>query len=113
MNKKLIISEILKQATWWDYFSRIVPLLFVIVSASFFFNHYTNLELLVWVGIIMFAVTSLIWWWWTLYNIYRLTKILDDSYENFVSVVEELSNLKDSLDENSPNNRQRRKSSKN
>lgn len=107
------ISNVTRQAKYWDYFSRIVPLAFVVLAAVFYFNHNTDLEILVWIGIILFCLTSLVWWWWTLRTIIKLSIVLNDAQEKFYTLHHDLSTIKDNITHaKSTGSRQRTKSSK-
>jgi hypothetical protein len=112
--KQFNLINIPRQAKYWDLFSRIVPIIFVIVASVYYFNQYTTIGILVWTGIILFGVTSLVWWWWTLFTIIKLFSVLNEAHEKFHSISNEISTLKEHIENaTDTTGRQRRKSTKN
>lgn len=111
--KQINSKTITQQAKYWDLFSRIVPIIFVIVASVYYFNNYTSIDILVWTAIILFGITSLLWWWWTLMTIIKLSTILNEAYDKFYSISQEIDTLKENISNVNANSRKRPKSTEN
>lgn len=111
---KFNIKTIAQQARYWDLFSRIVPIIFVLVASVYYFNQYTTIGILVWIGVILFGVTSLIWWWWTLFTIIKMFTVLNEAHEKFISISNEINTLREHVEHATDTaRRQRSKSTEN
>lgn len=106
-------KKISQQAKYWDLFSRIVPIIFVVVASAYYFNNYTSIDFLVWTAIILFGITSLLWWWWTLTTIIKLSSILNEAYDKFYSISKEIDTLKENISNVNTGSRKRPKSTEN
>ena len=96
-------KQIERQVERLDTLAKIVPTTFLLSSLGLTIWGYITLDTAFYVGLIVFAVTSIVWWFWTIYTIRYLIKILNRAASNlgevraeFKEVAKDVERFKDS-----------------
>ena len=79
-------KEIEQQVERWDIMAKIVPTTFLLISASLTVWGWITLDTAFYIGLSIFAVTSVIWWFWTIFTIRYLIRILNRAATNLSEV---------------------------
>ncbi len=99
--KQANIQKVERQVERWDWFARIVPLVFLGVSLVLICLGVINYKQAFWTALGVFAVTAVTWWFWTIYTIrhlvhtlHRASKNLHEVREEFKKVSKEVQDIK-------------------
>jgi hypothetical protein len=102
MNRHIKTDKIKKQTTYWLWFGRVSPLLFLIGSFSLFEIFNTQVPFIFYSSWIIFVTISLIWWAWVLRTILEFIKFfqevshsVEDIKDNIIEVQQSITILKD------------------
>jgi hypothetical protein len=102
MNRHIKTDKIKKQTTYWLWFGRVSPLLFLIGSFSLFEIFNTQVPFIFYSSWIIFVTISLIWWAWVLRTILEFIKFfqevshsVEDIKVNIIEVQQSITILKD------------------
>lgn len=79
-------AQLSKQVERWDLYARIVPTIFLILSAILIFTGIIDFAVAFYVGLGLFAATAVSWWFWTIYTIRHLVKTLNRATKNLAEV---------------------------
>ena len=95
-------KEIEQQVERWDIMAKVVPTTFLLISASLTVWGWITLDTAFYIGLSIFAVTSVIWWFWTIFTIRYLIRILNRAATNlnevryeFITVAKDVERMKD------------------
>lgn len=89
MNKKSeaeYTTKIERQVELWDWFARIVPLIFLGFALLLICLGVINYHQAFWAAFAVFAVTAVTWWFWTIYTIRHLVNTLHRASKNLGEV---------------------------
>jgi len=102
MNRHIKTDKIKKQTTYWLWFGRVSPLLFLIGSFSLFEIFNTQIPFIFYSSWIIFVTISLIWWAWVLRTILEFIKFFQEVShsvekikDNIIEVQQSITILKD------------------
>jgi hypothetical protein len=102
MNRHIKTDKIKKQTTYWLWFGRVSPLLFLIGSFSLFEIFNTQVPFIFYSSWIIFVTISLIWWAWVLRTILEFINFfqevshsVEDIKDNIIEVQQSITILKD------------------
>ena len=104
-------KKVEKHVGLWYMMGRVAPFgaLFVI-CITLFFDLHSYLEYVLLAVAIFFALFAFTWWWWVLDTVRHLFKMMETTHKKFDEVLEDLSKVKQDLNDS---NRKRAKSQKN
>lgn len=101
MNRHIKTDKIKKQTTYWLWFGRVSPLLFLIGSFSLFEIFNTQVPFIFYSSWIIFVTISLIWWAWVLRTILEFINFfqevshsVEDIKDNIIEVQQSITILK-------------------
>jgi chromate transport protein ChrA len=97
MTNKTTLDKINKQSKFWSIYSIVAPLSVVIVIVLLYMLDRFSLDYIFWISIIVFGVTSIIWWAWAVTTIYHLTLTLKKADETFVEILHEIQEIKSNV----------------
>jgi len=86
-------AQLSKQVERWDLYARIVPTIFLILSAILIFTGIIEFAVAFYVGLGLFAATAVSWWFWTIYTIRHLVKTLSDASTGLKDVRDEFRHI--------------------
>jgi cytochrome b subunit of formate dehydrogenase len=86
-------AQLSKQVERWDLYARIVPTIFLILSAILIFTGIIDFAAAFYVGLGLFAATAVSWWFWTIYTIRHLVKTLSDASTGLKDVRDEFRHI--------------------
>jgi|TARA_R110002124_G_scaffold284045_1_gene460787 hypothetical protein len=86
-------AQLSKQVERWDLYARIVPTIFLILSAILIALDVINFSLAFYIGLGLFAITAVTWWFWTIYTIRHLIKTLSDASTGLKDVRDEFRDI--------------------
>ena len=86
-------AQLSKQVERWDLYARIVPTIFLILSAILIFTGIIDFAVAFYVGLGLFAATAVSWWFWTIYTIRHLVKTLSDASTGLKDVRDEFRHI--------------------
>jgi hypothetical protein len=102
MNRHIKTDKIKKQTTYWLWFGRASPILFLIGSFSLFEIFNTEVPFIFYSSWIVFVTISLIWWAWVLRTILEFIKFfqevshsVEDIKDNIKEVQQSVTTLRD------------------
>ena len=88
-----------RQVERWDLFAKIAPTVFLLVCFALLMSGSVSFDTVFTVGMIMFAITAVIWWFWAIFSIRRLVRILNKASNGLIDVSKELTEAKRELKE--------------
>ena len=97
------IDKIETQVERWDWFARIVPIIFVGISLVLICLGIIDYKQAFWAGLAVFAVTAVTWWFWTIYTIRHLVHTLHRASKNLGEVREEFKHISKEVNDIKPN----------
>ena len=86
-------AQLSKQVERWDLYARIVPTIFLILSAILIFTGIIDFAAAFYIGLGLFAITAVTWWFWTIYTIRHLVKTLSDASTGLKDVRDEFRHI--------------------
>ena len=97
-------KKIEEQVERWDLFAKIVPTIFLALSFIFLALGIISFDTLFYVGIVLFAITAVVWWFWTIFSIRFLVRLLRRASINLLTVSTDLKKVRKDFYENEENN---------
>ena len=98
-------KKIANQVERWDIFAKVAPTFFLIVSFALLSVDLIDFDTVFYIGLVLFAITAVIWWWWTIISIrflvHRLGRAgtgLIEVSNDLKSIRKEYADLKDNLE---------------
>ena len=88
-----------RQVERWDLFAKLAPTVFLLVCFVLLISGSVSFDTVFTVGMIMFAITAVIWWFWAIFSIRRLVRILNKASNGLIDVSKELTEAKRELKE--------------
>jgi len=98
MNKNEL-DIINNQAKFWNLYAIGSPIALILFVAVLHLLDELFLEILFWVSIIVFGLSSVIWWTWAGVTIYKLTYTLKRADENFSVLLDEIRTIKQNIND--------------
>lgn len=93
-----------KEARWWDWLGRVLPLTALVsISVAHFFDYPTIRDTLINASIIIFFTLCAIWWWWVIRKIVSTINYMRSSQQNFLALTKELRKFKRDLKKDDSN----------
>lgn len=84
-----------KEARWWDWLSRILPLVAICTIAVFhFFKLHDIRDVILDVAVIVFFTICFVWWYWAIRKIVASAKYLKSSNDKFASLLADFKKLR-------------------
>lgn len=102
--KQANIQKVERQVERWDWFARIVPLVFLGISLVLICLGVIDYKQAFWTALGVFAVTAVTWWFWTIYTIRHLVQTLHRASQNLGEVREEFKRVSKEVDDLRPKN---------
>lgn len=94
----LISTTLKKQINWWQWFSIVAPISFLVGGVFSVYTNISSLIEIIYFGCFLFGLTCLAWWHWCLYTMIRMLSIMKDTDEHFEKVTGELAQLRIALE---------------
>lgn len=94
--KRLDIN-VITQVSIWDWFARIAPFLFVIISTIFVYGDIAEAKFVFLAGFVLFFITCIVWWYWTMAVIVKMYNVLKSAEENLNVVLDEVKKVKNDI----------------
>ena len=88
-----------KQVENWDLFAKIAPTIFLIVCFVLLAIGSVSFDTVFYIGMVLFALTAVVWWFWTIFSIRFLVRTLRRASIGLIEVTSELVNAKKELKE--------------
>ena len=98
---------IIWQATLWDRFAKISPLVILSSLGIFYYLGHRDWRLVIDVGSIVFISIAVTWWFWVVYTIGVIAITLNKSNKKLVDVLDEIREAQEEVYELRPRDRQR------
>ena len=92
-------AQLSKQVERWDLYARIVPTIFLILSAILIALDVINFSLAFYIGLGLFATTAVTWWFWTIYTIKHLVDTLNTASDGLREVRDEFRKINQDIRE--------------
>jgi magnesium-transporting ATPase (P-type) len=103
-NTEHFTNSTIKEAHWWDWLSRILPMVVLCTIAVFhYFQMYHIRDTILDAAVILFFTLNTIWWYWAVKKIVVTVKHLRSTQTKFLDILQELKKLrkeKNDLDSN-------------
>ena len=81
---------IAQQVERWDVYARITPTVFLLASIVLIVFEIIEFETAFYIGLLGFAITSVVWWWWAIFTIKYLIITLHGASKNLKEVNQEV-----------------------
>ena len=88
-------ARIEQQVLRWDLYAKIAPAVFLCVCFVLLLLDLLAFDIIFWIGMVLFAVTAVIWWFWTIFSIRFLVKMLSKASNGLLDVSQELKKVKE------------------
>lgn len=88
-----------KQVENWDLFAKIAPTIFLIVCFVLLAIGSVSFDTVFYIGMVLFALTAVVWWFWTIFSIRFLVRTLRRASIGLIEVTSELIDAKKELKE--------------
>ena len=105
MNKEELEKDIQKskridlQVENWDLFAKLAPTIFLLVCFGLLLTGSVSFDTVFTIGMVLFALTAVVWWFWTIFSIRFLVKTLNRASNGLIEVTGELTEAKRELKE--------------
>lgn len=100
--KQANIQKVERQVERWDWFARIVPIVFLGISLVLICLGVIDYKQAFWTALGVFAVTAVTWWFWTIYTIRLLVRTLHRASKNLGEVREEFKTIAKEVQDTKP-----------
>lgn len=84
------LTIIMRAAYRWDLYAALSPIIFLVIVGLSIYIGFIAEDLAFYIGVFVFAVTSIVWWVWTIITIRKLVLILNRVGNNMNYVKEEI-----------------------
>ena len=98
---------IIWQATLWDKFAKISPLVILSSLGIFYYLGHRDWRLVIDVGSVIFVSIAVTWWFWVVYTIGVIAIALNKSNKKLVDVLDEIREASEEVYELRSRDRQR------
>lgn len=85
------------QTRFWHCYAVGAPIVFVTLAAGLHIADYLSFDMLFWMSIIMFGISSVIWWVWAALTIANLSIILQQTDDELIEILKEIRAIKDHI----------------
>lgn len=99
-----VYAKIERQCTWWEIFSKVIPISGVIIFLAVWYVSRELIETVIATGISLMCVTFAIWWYWAINSVAHLARSnwimhekIKNIHEELCSARQELQDIKTSL----------------
>ena len=91
--------HIVKQVERWDLYARLAPTFFLIICVLLIALDIINFKAAFYIGLGLFAITSVTWWFWTVYTIRHLVHTLNTASAGLLEVRDEFRKINEDIQE--------------
>jgi Na+/pantothenate symporter len=96
--------KITQQVERWDLYARLTPTAFLVFGALLLIFDIASQKTVIYIGLVGFSFTAVVWWWWAIFTIKylvttlnRASKGLEEVTQEVKSVTSDLQDLKDDI----------------
>jgi hypothetical protein len=86
--------KIEKQVARWDLYAKITPTVFLTAAATSLAYGITSFDTLFNIGMIVFALTAVVWWFWTIFTIRYIIRLMSSATQDLVDVKQDLKEIR-------------------
>lgn len=104
MNDDEELKHIIKTAYRWDLYAVFSPIAFLVLVGLSLYLGIIAKDLAFYIGLFVFAITTVIWWVWTIFTIKKLVITLNKVGKNLVWVKTEFKEIRKEIADITKNN---------
>jgi hypothetical protein len=86
--------KIEKQVARWDLYAKIAPTFFLTAAAISLAYGITSFDTLFNIGMIVFALTAVVWWFWTIFTVRYIIRLMSSATQDLVDVKQDLKEIR-------------------
>lgn len=91
------LKQIVKTAYKWDLYAVFSPVIFLIIIGVSIYIGLIATDMAFYIGLFMFAITTIVWWVWTIFTIKKLAITLTKVGSNLLWVKTEFKKIRDEI----------------
>jgi Na+/pantothenate symporter len=78
--------KITQQVERWDLYARLTPTAFLVFGALLLIFDIASQQTVIYIGLVGFSFTAVVWWWWAIFTIKYLVTTLNRASKNLGEV---------------------------
>ena len=82
--------KISQQVERWDLYARLTPTAFLVFGALLLIFDIASQKTVIYIGLVGFSFTAVVWWWWAIFTIKYLVITLNRASKNLGEVNREV-----------------------
>jgi hypothetical protein len=86
-------QKITQQVERWDLYARLTPTAFLVSAALLLIFDIVSQQTVIYIGLVGFAFTAVVWWWWAIFTIKYLVTVLNRTSNNLQNAATEISQI--------------------
>jgi hypothetical protein len=86
-------QKIAKQVERWDLYARLTPTAFLVSAALLLIFDIVSQQTVIYIGLVGFSFTAVVWWWWTIFTIKYLVTTLNRASKGISEVTQEVKSV--------------------
>ena len=89
--------KITQQVARWDLYARLTPTAFLVSAALLLIFDIVSQRTVIFVGLVGFSFTAVVWWWWAIFTIRYLVTTLNRASKGLEDVTQEVKSVTSDL----------------
>lgn len=89
--------KITQQVERWDLYARLTPTAFLVSAALLLIFDIVSQRTVIFVGLVGFSFTAVVWWWWAIFTIRYLVTTLNRASKGLEDVTQEVKSVTSDL----------------
>lgn len=90
-------QKITQQVERWDLYARLTPTAFLVSAALLLIFDIVSQRTVIFVGLVGFSFTAVVWWWWAIFTIRYLVTTLNRASKGLEEVTQEVKSVTSDL----------------
>ena len=90
-------QKITQQVERWDLYARLTPTAFLVSAALLLIFDIVSQRTVIFVGLVGFSFTAVVWWWWAIFTIRYLVTTLNRASKGLEDVTQEVKSVTSDL----------------
>jgi Na+/pantothenate symporter len=89
--------KITQQVERWDLYARLTPTAFLVFGALLLIFDIASQQTVIYIGLVGFSFTAVVWWWWAIFTIKYLVMVLNSASKGISEVAQEVKSVTDEI----------------
>ena len=90
-------QKISHQVERWDLYARLTPTIFLAFAGLMLLLDIVSQQTVLYIGLLGFAFTAVVWWWWAIFTIKYLVTVLNRTSKELSDVTTEIKSVSEEI----------------